>query len=49
MAKLIGIFLFLGIIASAQQTGISGRVTDPSGAFIVSARIVATGEDGSKI
>lgn len=32
----------------AQQTGISGRVTDPSGAIVAGANVTATGEDGSK-
>lgn len=33
---------------SAQQTGISGRVTDPTNASIVAAVVSATGEDGAK-
>jgi Carboxypeptidase regulatory-like domain/TonB dependent receptor len=32
----------------AQQTGIGGRVTDPSGAVISQAKVTATGADGSK-
>jgi hypothetical protein len=31
----------------AQQTGISGRVTDPSGATIANTKVIASGEDGS--
>ncbi len=48
MSKLLCAFLVFGAIALAQQTAISGRVTDPTGAFIVTARISATGDDGSK-
>ena len=33
---------------SAQQTGISGRVTDPSGASIPTVTVTATGDDSSK-
>lgn len=31
-----------------QETGITGRVTDPSGAIVAGANVTATGEDGSK-
>jgi hypothetical protein len=31
----------------AQQTGITGRVADPSGATIANAKVTASGEDGS--
>ena len=48
MSKPIILSLFFALIASAQQTAITGRVTDPSGAVIVSAKVAATGEDGSK-
>jgi len=33
----------------AQQTGISGRVSDPSNAMVASAAVSATGEDGTKV
>jgi hypothetical protein len=33
----------------AQQTGITGRVTDASSAILATARITATGEDGTKL
>ena len=35
-------------LSLAQQTGITGRVTDPSNASIVAAAVTATGDDGSK-
>jgi hypothetical protein len=33
----------------AQQTGITGRLADPSAAVIADAKVTATGEDGSRI
>ncbi len=33
----------------AQQTGITGRLTDPSGATLASAIVTAKGDDGSKL
>ncbi|HEY3840761.1 MAG TPA: TonB-dependent receptor, partial [Bryobacteraceae bacterium] len=36
-------------LAIAQQTGISGRVTDPSNASIDTVIVTATGNDGSKV
>ena len=33
----------------AQQTGMSGRVSDPSGAMVTSAAVSSTGEDGTKV
>jgi hypothetical protein len=33
----------------AQQTGITGRLTDPSNAALASAAVAVTGEDGSKV
>jgi hypothetical protein len=33
---------------SAQQTGISGRVTDPSEASIVASIVTVSGDDGSR-
>jgi hypothetical protein len=44
----VSVMLFCGLSGFAQQTGINGRVADPSGAVIVSASVTATGEDGSK-
>src|SRR5450432_3301856 len=48
MTKLLTVLLLCGVAAFAQQTGISGRVTDPSGAFLVTAHVTASGEDGSR-
>jgi hypothetical protein len=31
-----------------SETGIAGRITDPSSAAIVTAMVTATGDDGSK-
>jgi hypothetical protein len=36
-------------LSLAQQTGISGRITDPSGATIETAIITATGDDGVRV
>src|ERR1700756_2200845 len=36
-------------LSLAQQTGITGRITDPSGATIVAAIVTATSDDGSKL
>ena len=33
----------------AQQTGITGRVTDPSAGLIATVHITATADDGSKV
>src|SRR5580658_3134115 len=33
----------------AQQTGISGRVSDPSSAMVASVAVSATAEDGTKV
>ena len=33
----------------AQQTGISGRVGDPSSAVIANVRVIATAEDGTNV
>ena len=40
--------LLSGVPAFAQQTGISGTVTDPTGAMLVSARVSAVADDGQK-
>jgi hypothetical protein len=34
---------------AAQETGITGRVTDPSGAAVQNVAVTASGEDGSKV
>lgn len=47
-----GVFSFLmlaGLPVAAQQTGISGRVIDPSGAVIPTVSVNAIAEDGFKI
>ena len=36
-------------LSLAQQTGITGRLTDPSNASVASAVVTATGDDGSKV
>ncbi len=36
-------------LSLAQQTGITGRVTDPSNATVAGAIVTATGEDGAKV
>ncbi|HEX4275691.1 MAG TPA: TonB-dependent receptor [Bryobacteraceae bacterium] len=46
-----GLYLFATVVCfplSAQQTGISGGVSDPSGATVASAKVSITGEDGTK-
>ena len=43
----VGLALAAGL-SLAQQTGITGRVTDPSNASIVGAAVAATAGDGSK-
>jgi len=43
----LGVAVAAGL-ALAQQTGITGRVTDPSNASVVSATVTAAGDDGSK-
>ena len=35
--------------AFAQQTGISGRISDPSNAVVANVTVTATGEDGTKV
>ena len=44
---LLAILVLLCWPLSAQQTGISGRVTDPSNSMIAGVKVVATGNDGS--
>jgi len=36
-------------LSLAQQTGITGRITDPTDATIAGAKVTATGDDGSKL
>lgn len=40
---------FASVPLLAQQTGITGRLADPSAAVIADAKVTATGEDGSRI
>ncbi|HEY3940785.1 MAG TPA: TonB-dependent receptor [Bryobacteraceae bacterium] len=45
-------FLLAGLVCSpllAQQTGISGRVSDPSNLVIANVRVTATGQDATKV
>ena len=46
--KLIAVAAFVAAVSFAQQTGITGRVTDPSGATIAAAVVTLTAEDGAK-
>jgi len=43
------LFLLTAGFSLAQQTGISGRITDPSAASIDAAVVTATADDGAKI
>jgi len=43
----VGLAVAAGL-SLAQQTGITGRVTDPSNASVVAAAVTATADDGSK-
>jgi hypothetical protein len=45
--RLLFAAMLAGLPLLAQQTGITGRVADPSGATIASAKVTASGEDGS--
>jgi len=47
--KLTALFAFTAGLSFAQQTGISGRISDPSSASIEAAVVTATAEDGAKI
>jgi hypothetical protein len=49
LKTLLGVALAGASALWGQQTGISGRLTDPSSAAIGSAKVVATGEDGSRV
>jgi hypothetical protein len=49
LKKLLGVALLGANALWGQQTGISGRLTDPSGAVVTGAKVVATGEDGSQV
>ena len=46
--KLTVLLAFTAGFSLAQQTGITGRVTDPSGAVVATAVVTATGEDNEK-
>src|ERR1700734_323047 len=48
MALALTILLSATLPLAAQQTGITGRVTDPSGATVQNVAVTASGEDGSK-
>lgn len=48
-AAIFGLAFLCCLPLVAQQTGIGGRVTDPSGASIVAGVVSATGADGSKL
>ena len=43
----VGLAVAAGL-SLAQQTGITGRITDPSNASVVTAAVTATADDGSK-
>ena len=45
--KLLFAVMLVCLPLLAQQTGITGRVADPSGATIAHAKVTASGEDGS--
>jgi hypothetical protein len=47
--KTVFLYLFAAAALVAQQTGIGGRLTDPSNAALAGAVVAATGEDGSKL
>jgi hypothetical protein len=49
MQRYVSAFLLSAGLALAQQTSITGRLTDPSNASISAAIVIATGEDGSKL
>jgi hypothetical protein len=50
MTRQLAVLFFLTAgISLAQQTGISGRVTDPSAASIDAAVVTATADDGARI
>jgi hypothetical protein len=54
MKNVNGLIVSIGLLAAAslpglaQQTGISGRVTDPSGAAIALGKVTVIGDEGSK-
>jgi hypothetical protein len=45
--RLLFVAMLVCLPLLAQQTGITGRVADPSGATIASAKVTASGDDGS--
>jgi hypothetical protein len=48
LIRTLGLAIAACLHLSAQQTGISGRVIDPSNASIAAGVVTATGDDGSK-
>ena len=50
MIQRLAVFLGIAVsVAFAQQTGITGRITDPSGATVTTAIVTVTRDDGSKV
>jgi hypothetical protein len=48
-AALFSILSLSGALCLAQETGVSGKVTDPSGATIANAVVSASGSEGTKV
>ena len=48
-AAVVAMTIFVCLPLLAQQTSISGRVTDPSGSVITDVKVTATGEDGTAL
>src|SRR5260370_40669251 len=46
--QLIAVYALTAGLSLAQQTGISGRLTDPSEASVAGAKVTATSDEGSK-
>src|SRR5260370_37713182 len=46
--QLIAVYASTAGLSLAQQTGITGRVTDPSEAIVAGAKVTATSDEGSK-
>src|SRR4051794_8600190 len=46
MIRALAVFLFLAFTLSAQQTSITGQVTDASGGVLVGAKITISPKDG---
>ena len=47
--RLIFVFALTAALALAQQTGITGRLTDPSNAVMTNVIVTASAEDGTKL